>query len=51
MTRLHRVAVAVCAVVLLAAGMISVGINASEKTKSIRIIYSNDLLGYAEPCG
>jgi hypothetical protein len=35
----------------LVGGMVSAGINASEEKKFIRIIYSNDLLGYIEPCG
>lgn len=29
----------------------TVGINASETPKKLRIIYTNDLTGYIEPCG
>ena len=29
----------------------AVGINAGDTTKKIRIIYTNDTLGYVEPCG
>lgn len=29
----------------------AVSINAGENPKSIRIIYTNDMQGYVEPCG
>jgi methyl coenzyme M reductase beta subunit len=47
----RKVLVAFCALAIFAAGLISVGINASEQKKTIRILYSNDLLGYTESCG
>ncbi|MCE5322926.1 hypothetical protein LLG46_06385 [bacterium] len=47
----QKVFVALCVMTLLLAALVSVGINAGEQPKSIRIIYTNDLLGYTEPCG
>ncbi|MEN6356735.1 MAG: hypothetical protein ABFD83_06590 [Armatimonadota bacterium] len=47
----QKVYVVLCVTALLIAALVSVGINAGEQTKSIRIIYTNDLLGYTEPCG
>ena len=29
----------------------SIGLNAGDVPKKIRVIYSNDTLGYLEPCG
>jgi len=29
----------------------SMGLNAGDVPKKIRVIYSNDTLGYLEPCG
>jgi len=39
------------AVLIAAAGFMAVRINAGQAPKSIRIIYTNDLLGNLEPCG
>jgi hypothetical protein len=31
--------------------VLAVAINAGETPKQVRIIYTNDTLGYLEPCG
>ncbi|MCE5314665.1 MAG: multiheme c-type cytochrome [Armatimonadota bacterium] len=51
MRRSHIVVAVLCASAMFAVGLAAVGINAGEQKKSIRVIYSNDLIGYTEPCG
>lgn len=44
--------IALCGVALLIGlTAAAIGLNAGEPAKTVRIIYTNDTLGNAEPCG
>lgn len=47
--RLNKIFVGIALLVMLVS--VAMGINASETTKNIRIIYTNDTSGYVDPCG
>lgn len=49
--RMRRNALVWGALLLAAILSITIGINASETPKKIRIIYTNDTLGVLDPCG
>ncbi|MCL5105277.1 MAG: hypothetical protein M1133_14365 [Armatimonadetes bacterium] len=44
-------ALVVTAVVLAAAIPAGVGTHAGQTAKTIRVLYTNDTMGYADPCG
>ena len=52
MNRLRLTTIRVCATALFVA-IASMGVisNAGEKPIKLRVIYTNDMLGYVEPCG
>ena len=43
---MRLITIGLCAIVAM-----SVGTDAGEKPVKLRVIYSNDMLGYVEPCG
>ncbi len=51
MRRLIRANAVVCSVALIVGLVWALAINAGEAPKHVRIIYTNDTLGYLEPCG
>ena len=51
MKRFFRANAVVCCLALIAGLMLSIGINAGETSKKVRVIFTNDTLGYLEPCG
>ncbi|MCE5198648.1 MAG: hypothetical protein ABFD54_01765 [Armatimonadota bacterium] len=52
MRRSHGIAAGLCGLFLIATlCVVAVRINAGVQPKSVRLIYTNDTLGYAEPCG
>ena len=52
MTRIGSIAKAVFAVLLLAALAVGgIGTHAGETPTKLRIIYTDDMMGYWQPCG
>ena len=51
MKRFPKANAVACSIVLVAGLMWTAATSAGETPKKIRIIYTNDTLGYLEPCG
>lgn len=51
MKRFLRANAFVCSIALVAGLVWAIATNAGETPKKVRIIYTNDTLGYLEPCG